>query len=223
MNTTKQYTNTTVNVFTFGPFQENSYIISNNKDNTCWIIDPGCYSNQEEQILTQFVAQHQLKPVKLINTHCHLDHIYGNKLVADTYQLELGIHQNELPMLKGASMAAQMYGLKVPPVCEPSYFIAAGDTLQMGDVSFKVLFTPGHSPGSICFYNETDKYIIVGDVLFYESIGRTDLPMGDYDTLISSIKTQLYTLPNAVEVYNGHGINTTIEHEKKNNPFVRGI
>ncbi len=211
---------TVIATFCFNPFQENTYIISHaNKD--CWIIDPGCYTLQEQKRLTQYIEQHALRPVKLINTHCHLDHIYGNKFIATEYNLELGIHKKELDILHRAEIGARMFGAKIPERQEPGYFIEEHEILQLADVSFDVLFTPGHSPGSICFHNTEEQYVIVGDVLFLGSIGRTDLPGGDYDTLIKSIKTELLVLDAPTEIYNGHGPSTTIGEEINNNPFLR--
>lgn len=210
---------TDIAAFCFNPFQENTYIISHsNKE--CWIIDPGCYTLQEQKLLTAYIEQHQLKPVKLLNTHCHLDHIYGNKFIATEYNLELAIHEKELPILQHAELSARMFGAKIPERCEPGSFIKEGDLLELGDTVFEVLFTPGHSPGSICFSNTGERYVVVGDVLFMGSIGRTDLPGGDYDTLIRSIRTQLLVLNAATEVYNGHGPSTTIGAELRTNPFL---
>ena len=211
---------TDIAAFCFNPFQENTYIITHpNKE--CWIIDPGCYTLQEQKILSSFIENNRLQPVKLLNTHCHLDHIYGNKFIADEYNLELGIHEKELPILQRADLAARMFGAKIPDKCEPGYFIREGEDLVFDDITFNVLFTPGHSPGSICFSNTEEKYAIVGDVLFRGSIGRTDLPGGDYDVLIKSIKTQLLVLNDATEIFNGHGPSTTIGEERKHNPFLR--
>jgi glyoxylase-like metal-dependent hydrolase (beta-lactamase superfamily II) len=212
---------TRITAFCFNPFQENTYIISHLHTNECWIIDPGCYTRQEEARLFDFVDKNGLKPVKLLNTHCHLDHIYGNKAVADRYSLGLGIHENEVLVLQAAPMAARMFGAKIPEALEPAYFLSGGDLPELGDVIFEILLTPGHSPGSVCFYNREENYAIVGDVLFQGSIGRTDLPGGDHDTLIKSIRTQLYVLPDETEIYNGHGPHTTVGEEKKHNPFVR--
>ena len=173
---------TDIAAFCFNPFQENTYVISAaNKE--CWILDPGCYTLQDQKTLVGYIEKNGLKPVKLLNTHCHLDHIYGNKFVSDEYQLELGIHEKELPMLQRADVAARMYGAKIPEKCEPGYFINEGEQLVLDGAVFDILFTPGHSPGSICFSNKGEKYAIVGDVLFQGSIGRTDLPGGDYATL----------------------------------------
>ncbi|MBP8193607.1 MAG: MBL fold metallo-hydrolase [Chitinophagales bacterium] len=210
---------TDIAAFCFNPFQENTYVIAHtNKD--CWIIDPGCYTLQDQKALTAYIEKNGLKPVKLLNTHCHLDHIYGNKFISEEYNLELGIHEKELPILQRADLAARMFGAKIPDKCEPGYFIKEGEQLQLDDVLFDVLFTPGHSPGSICFSNKEELYAVVGDVLFQGSIGRTDLPGGDYDTLIKSIRTQLLVLDDATEIFNGHGSSTTIGAESRTNPFL---
>jgi hydroxyacylglutathione hydrolase len=210
---------TDIAAFCFNPFQENTYVISAaNKE--CWIIDPGCYTLQDQKTLVGYIEKNGLKPVKLLNTHCHLDHIYGNKFISDEYQLELGIHEKELPMLQRADVAARMYGAKIPEKCEPGYFINEGEQLVLDGAVFDILFTPGHSPGSICFSNKGEKYAIVGDVLFQGSIGRTDLPGGDYATLITSICTQLLVLDAATEIFNGHGPSTTVGAEIKSNPFL---
>jgi glyoxylase-like metal-dependent hydrolase (beta-lactamase superfamily II) len=213
---------TSIKTFCFNLFQENTYIVWNNDTKNCWIIDPGCMNVQEQQQLFHFIAEQGLKPVRLLNTHCHLDHVYGNKPVADQYGLALGIHQEEVKILDSAGMSARIFGAPVPEKLEAGYFINDADVLDLDGAAFKILFTPGHSPGSICFYNEKDQYCIVGDVLFSRSIGRTDLPYGDYDTLINSIKTRLYTLSEATDIYNGHGVPTSIAQEKRYNPFVRG-
>lgn len=212
-------TKTDIAAFCFNPFQENSYVISH-ASKECWIIDPGCYTLQEQKILAGYIEKNELRPVRLLNTHCHLDHIYGNKFIADEYGLELGIHPKELPILQAAALSARMFGAKIPEPCEPAYFLEAGDPLSLGDTAFDILFTPGHSPGSICFSNPEEAYVIVGDVLFFGSIGRTDLPGGDYDTLIHSIRKQLLVLPDETGIYNGHGPSTTVGHERRHNPFL---
>lgn len=211
---------TQVKYFTFGPFAENTYLLYDDSKE-CIIIDPGCYTAAERQALSDFINQNDLTPVRLINTHCHLDHIFGNKYVADTYQLDLEIHKGEIPVLEAASIAAQMYGIpNMQPSPAPSRFIAEGDTITFGETSLKVLFTPGHSPASISFYCEKNHFVIGGDVLFHGSIGRTDLPGGNFETLMESITTQILTLPDRTLVYAGHGPATAVGSEKKTNPFV---
>lgn len=211
---------TTITSFVFNPFYENTYIIAV-ENGDCWVIDPGCYSESEQNKLIDYISEHQLRPVKLLNTHCHLDHIFGNSLIAQTYNLSPMWHENETQIAKNAKIGAMMFGVKAPEYVEPGGFLKEGDVLSIGDSSFKVLFTPGHSPGSVSFYNEAEQYVIVGDVLFRESIGRTDLPGGNFDVLIKSIKRELLTLTDETVVYNGHGPSTTIAHERKFNSFLR--
>jgi glyoxylase-like metal-dependent hydrolase (beta-lactamase superfamily II) len=211
---------TSITVFTCNPFSENGYIVSN-EQKECWIIDPGCYTDKEKTALQSYIEKKELTPIRLLNTHCHLDHVFGNSFVANTYGLAPEFHKLEIPVLENAAIGARMFGVKPPEYVAPKSYIEEGDILKFGEHSFQVLFTPGHSPGSICFYNEAEQYVIAGDVLFQGSIGRTDLPGGDYDTLIHSIKSKLLSLPDAVTVYNGHGAYTTIGEERRKNPFLR--
>lgn len=207
--------------FTFSPFQENTYlIIDDNKE--CIIIDPGCFDAGEKKQLTSYIEENKLTPVRLINTHCHLDHVFGNYFVANKYNLDLEIHKGELVVLQSVPQICRMYGLPYPePSPKPSRFIEVGEIISFGDTKLKTLYTPGHSPASISFYCEKDNFVIAGDVLFYESIGRTDLPGGDLATLLNSVRTQLFTLPDDTKVYSGHGIATTVGHEKLFNPFLQ--
>jgi len=207
--------------FTFNPFQENTYIVAD-ATGECVIFDPGCYDQGEKKQLKDFIESKELKPVRLINTHCHLDHIFGNKFVAETYNLELEIHKGEVPVLEAVPMVCMRYGLPLPEESpKAGRFIEAGEIIEFGETKLKTLFTPGHSPASISFYCSENEFIIAGDVLFYESIGRTDLPGGDFATLINSIKTEFFSLPNDTKVYPGHGPATTVGHEMLFNPFVK--
>jgi glyoxylase-like metal-dependent hydrolase (beta-lactamase superfamily II) len=209
-----------VHKFTFNPIQENTYVLyAENGD--CCIIDPGCYFDEERNELVRFIQSKNLRPIYLLNTHCHLDHVFGNKFVSDTWQLPLYLHETEKMVLSFAPKSADMYGLPFENYNGEMKWLNPGDVIKIGNNELKVLFTPGHSPGSVSFYNEKDGYVISGDVLFSGSIGRTDLPGGDYDQLERSIKTELYTLPDETKVYSGHGGGTSIGFEKRNNPFVR--
>lgn len=205
--------------FTFGPFQENMFVL-HDASNECVIIDPGCYTSTEQQVLKKYIEEKNLKPVLLLNTHCHVDHIAGNRFVHDTYKLLPVIHKNDLVVLQSQERVCATYGLNYDPSPLPEKFIDEGDIISFGNTKLKVLYTPGHAPGHVVFYNAENNFVINGDVLFNGSIGRTDLPLGDFDILEKSIKTKLYTLPNETVVYCGHGSATTIGHEKKNNPFV---
>lgn len=211
---------TQVQTFEFNPFAENTYVVWD-ATGECAIFDPGCYTSQERVILQQFIEKNNLKPVRLINTHCHLDHVFGNKFVADTWGLGLEIHQGELPVLGSFAQVCQMYGIpnaEVSPT--PTAFLDEGKLVSFGETTLEVLYTPGHSPASLSFYCKKEGFLIAGDVLFYESIGRTDLPGGDFDTLIHSIRSQLFALPGETLVYPGHGPTTTIRHEMEYNPFL---
>lgn len=212
---------TTVLSLTFNAVAENTYVVFDNDTREAIIFDPGCFTNAEEAELAKAIADHQLKPVKLINTHCHFDHVFGNAFVKSTYGLELGIHELEKDILQAAPVVVNMYGMPpMTPSPPADYFIAEGDTVTLGDAAFQVLFCPGHSPGSLCFHNAAENYLIAGDVLFDGSIGRTDLPGGDHQTLIGSIMTKLLPLPDETVVWPGHGGKTTIGKERASNPFL---
>lgn len=207
--------------FTFNPFQENTYIIYE-AGGECIIIDPGCYQPEEKATLIDFIQKKELTPVRLLNTHCHIDHVFGNRFVADTYGLGLEIPAGELMVLNAVPQIAQMYGLPYPePSPVPTRFIAEGEIIEFGSTQLKTLLTPGHSPASMSFYCEAAQFLIAGDVLFDGSIGRTDLPGGDMDTLLESIRTQFLVLPDEVVVYPGHMSSTTIGKERRTNPFLQ--
>ena len=205
--------------FEFSPIQENTYILYN-EFNDCIIIDPGCYFDEEKETLSGFIDQAGLKPVMLLNTHCHLDHVFGNKYVAEKYGLTLNIHEGEKQVLDFAPASGLMYNMPFDNYSGEFKFLKEADIIRLGEDELKVLFTPGHSPASLSFYSERDGFVISGDVLFYRSIGRTDLPGGNFDTLIKSIRTQLFVLPGETKVYSGHGPATTIGDEKRENQFL---
>ena len=208
-----------VKSFEFSPIQENTYIIYN-EFNNCIIIDPGCYFDEEKETLSNFIDKMKLVPKMLLNTHCHLDHVFGNKYVADKYQLQLRIHEGERIVLEDAPMRGLMFNMPFDNYTGDINYIKEGDHIDLDNDSLKVLFTPGHSPASLSFYDEKGGFVISGDALFKQSVGRTDLPGGDYDLLIEKITTRLLTLPDSTKVYSGHGPVTTIEDEKRNNPFL---
>lgn len=210
----------TVQPFTFNPVQENTYVVYN-EQKACCIIDPGCYFASEEAELKRFIEENGLKPVLLLNTHCHLDHIFGNRFVHKTWGLELSLNRLEEPVLAYGPTSGQLWQLPFDNYDGPLHYLDEGDTVRLGEDSLEVLFTPGHSPGSISFYSRAQKFVLSGDVLFQGSIGRTDLPGGDFTILEESIRTKLYTLPEDVIVYPGHGDTTTIGDEQKGNPFVK--
>lgn len=213
---------TQVHTFTFNPFSENTYLVYDDSLE-CLIIDPGCYTPEERQQLSDFIDKNNLKPVRLLNTHCHIDHVFGNRYVAEQYGLELEIHEGELPVLESVAAVAQMYGIpnvQQSPDPNPDHYLQEGTTISFGNSELKILLTPGHSPASVSFYCEQSNFVLGGDVLFQGSIGRTDLPGGNYQTLMQSIDRELMSLPDETIVYSGHGPATTVGAERQSNPFI---
>lgn len=209
----------TVKKFAFNPLQENTYIIADEQGDCC-IVDPGCYFGNERNELKEYIQENRLQPKYLLNTHGHFDHVFGNKFIADTYGLQPHLHETEKPVLEYASVSAQQWGFPFDPYQGDLIFLRAGDRVRLGADTLSVLFTPGHAPGHISFYCAEQAFVVSGDVLFRESIGRTDLPGGDFETLIRSIRNELFTLPDDTVVYPGHGPDTTTGYEKQHNPFL---
>ena len=208
----------TIKQFVFNAFSENTYVVYD-ESKECIIIDPGCYEREELDSLKGFVLDNNLKVISLINTHCHIDHVLGNAFVKKEFGVGLTIHELDQSTLKSNEVVASMYGFNAYTPTEADNFIAEGDRLKFGNSSLDVIFVPGHAPGHIALVNEKEKVCIGGDVLFQQSIGRTDLPGGDFDTLISSIKNKMFALPDDTVVYCGHGPSTNIGFEKQHNPF----
>lgn len=204
--------------FTFNPFYENTYILYD-ESSECVIIDPGCSNASENQEISAFIMDNKLKPVHLINTHCHIDHILGNKYISEKYDLKLTAHKKETSVLQFGTQTAMMYQISYDSSPAIEIFIDEGDKVKFGNSELEVLFTPGHSPASISLLNRESKMLIAGDVLFQGSIGRTDLPGGNFETLTRVIRSKFFTLPDDVVVYPGHGDSTTIGIEKRTNPF----
>jgi hydroxyacylglutathione hydrolase len=208
-----------IKVLTFNPVRENTYVLYN-EHNECAIIDPGCYSDQEREELKSFIEKNRLQPKMLLNTHCHLDHVFGNKYIAEEYNLTLQIHKNEEQLLEMAPASGLMFNLPFDNYKGALVFLKEGDIVSLRNDHLKVIHTPGHSPGSICFYCENQNFIIGGDVLFQNSIGRTDLPGGSHEELVRNIREKLFSLAGDVKVYPGHGPETTIGEEMISNPFL---
>ena len=206
--------------FVNNPYQENTYILSD-ETGSCTIIDPGMYNATEQNAVVNYVKENDLKPELLLNTHCHIDHVLGNKFIFDIYGLKPQIHQGELQLLHAVPSYAPQQGFNYEISPEPETFLTEEDIIRFGNSSLQIILAPGHSPAHLCFYHADSKILIGGDVLFYGSIGRTDLPGGNFETLISSIKNKLFVLPDDTQVYPGHGPVTTIGFEKANNPFLR--
>lgn len=208
-----------VKALMFNPFHENTYLLFNDKKE-CIIVDPGCYYEFEIQKAWVTIEEQNARPVRLLNTHCHLDHIFGNSYLCKRYGLQPEIHRMEKAVLDRAPQAGLMYQLPMEVSPEPGRYLEDGEFISFGDDVLQVIWTPGHSPGSVSFYAPKQKFILGGDVLFYESIGRTDLPGGSEMTLLRTIREKFFTLDDDVVVYSGHGKPTTIGHEKRMNPYV---
>lgn len=205
--------------FTFNPVQENSFVVYD-ESGECAIIDAGCYFDYERKELDDFIAAKKLKPVKLINTHCHFDHIMGITHCRIKYKIPFEIHPDEKPLIEQAESHGDLFGIPMEPVDAPDAYFQEGDRISFGNSYLDVIAAPGHSPGGVVFYNSNQKILFAGDVLFYGSIGRTDLPGGSFEQLIDNIKTKLLVLPEETIVYSGHGPETSIGFEKNKNPFL---
>jgi glyoxylase-like metal-dependent hydrolase (beta-lactamase superfamily II) len=208
----------TIKRLEFNPFRENTYVISDDTGE-CVIVDPGCHEPEEQDLLQVLFKDNDLKPVKIVNTHCHIDHILGVAFLHDQYKLPFLIHPQEKPLLKASIAQGEFFGLEVQIPPEPSGFLNEGDKVTFGDSILEVIHIPGHSPGGIVLLNRDQQCLFSGDVLFQGSIGRTDLPGGDYDSLVNSIRQKLLILDPEIRVFPGHGPDTTIGIEKQSNPF----
>lgn len=204
--------------YTFGPFQENTFVLFDETKKGV-IIDPGCGSNLEQEGLLQSIKDEGIELTHLLNTHCHLDHIAGNYFINKEFGLGVTMHKLDLPTLEMAPRSAEMYGIPFTPSPEPEFFIEEGDTIEFGISILDVLFVPGHAPGHVVFYNKEQNILIGGDTVFQRSIGRTDLPGGNHETLITSIREKIFTLPENTVIFPGHGPSTTVGEEKAENPF----
>jgi hydroxyacylglutathione hydrolase len=210
-----------IRYFTFGDFQENTYLLFD-ETRECVIIDPGCYKSSEQSQLVAFIEENGLKLVKLLNTHCHIDHVLGNSFVLDKFKVPFYMHEGELFTYKDTLRWTTMLGISPLEIPENPLFVTEKDIIAFGNSELKIAFTPGHSIASITFYHPEQGFAIAGDVLFRESIGRTDLPGGNFETLAQSIRGVFYAWPDDTKIYPGHGEPTTVGHERKFNPFVKG-
>ena len=204
--------------FVFNPFAENTCIL-HDETRDCIIIDPGCYEKSEIDELIGYVQTQSLNVKMLLNTHCHIDHVLGNYAVRKKYDVPLIINKLEEPGLRAVRAYAPNYGFTQYQEVLPDRYIDESDEIVFGNHTLRVLFVPGHSVGHLAFFDDTERILIGGDVLFRDSIGRTDLPGGDHDTLLRSIHRKLFTLHDDVVVWPGHGPDTTIGYEKRSNPF----
>ncbi len=210
----------TIKTFAFNPFMVNTYLLFD-ETREAIIVDAACSDQREEEHLENFLETNSLKLVRNINTHCHIDHILGNVFIEERFGILPEYHPAGESFLIRAKEVGASYGFKVERVPEAGRFLEDNDLIQWGTSSLKVLYTPGHADGSCCLYSKEQGFVITGDVLFRDSIGRTDLPTGNFDLLMESLKEKLFTLPDNTVVYPGHGPETEIGYEKMNNPFIR--
>ena len=210
-----------VKKFTFNPFSENTYVVTDEFKNAV-IIDPGCYYKAEQNELDNYVLKNNLKLKSILHTHSHLDHMFGTAYLADKYNLDLWICKEDLVTYQSYEKVCEVYGVPITfsPNPTPKFFDLK-QLIQIDGIKFEILYVPGHSPGHVAFYNKENNFLINGDCLFENSIGRTDLPGGNHQQLIDSIKNEIFILPDETLVYCGHGNETTIKAEKSFNPFLR--
>ncbi len=208
-----------VEKFVVNPLAENSFVLSDETGESVFI-DPGFFYREEKREIKEFIAENKLTPVKIANTHCHFDHLMGVEFIRNEYNIPFCAHTNDSFWVEKATEQGNMYGFDMKPVSPINEFLVEKEYIKFGNSQLEIILIPGHSPGHVVFYSKEDNFLIAGDVLFYGSIGRTDLPGGDYITLISNIKEKLFSLPDDTKVYCGHGQETTLGFEKANNPFL---
>lgn len=204
--------------FVFNAFQVNMYVLYN-ENKECILVDAACENALEQKKLFDYIEQNELKPICLISTHTHIDHVLGNKAIIDKYNIPYLIQKDGMVFLERMVAMGTSYGFTVTQSPNPSSYLSDGDSVSLGNDKIKIIYTPGHADGSICLYNEEANFLITGDVLFNGSIGRTDFPTGNHEMLLNNIETKLFTLPDDTIVYSGHGNETSIGQEKRHNPF----
>lgn len=205
--------------FVFNPFYENTYVLYQNSKAV--IVDPGCYEQYEFAEITSFIEAEGLEPTLIVNTHCHIDHVLGNYYLKEHYKVPLWIPEGEKEMLEAVKAYAPNWGIMGYTPAAPERYLREGEKIPVGNQELLSILAPGHSPGHLVFHLPAEKILIGGDVIFRDSIGRTDLPGGNHELLLESIREKIYSLPDDTMIYSGHGPMTTVEHEKKNNPFVQ--
>lgn len=209
-----------IKVFAFNPFSENTYVLYDETKEAI-VVDPGNYDARESDVLTRYISDQGLKPVAIVNTHAHVDHVLGVFYLKNHYSIPFYLHPKEEPVLHSVKTYASNYGFHAfnEPVVDG--WLQEGELFSFGSSTLRIVFVPGHAPGHIALIQDDQRFVIGGDVLFKNSIGRTDLPGGNYQTLIGSIKDELFILSDDFVVYPGHGGTTTIGDEKRYNPFLR--
>jgi hydroxyacylglutathione hydrolase len=209
-----------IKTFIFNPFQVNTYLLYD-QTNECVIIDSACHGENESAYITRFIDSNHLNPKALLNTHAHVDHICGNKYLMEHYGLPLYMHEKDEFLVETAVKHGLFFGFEIQQPPYPTGFLTVGEKFSFGQSSLDIIHAPGHSPGSVLFYSEVEKFLVTGDVIFAGSIGRTDLPRGSFSTLIESIKSGILTLPGDTKIFPGHGDPTTVRKEKESNPFLQ--
>jgi len=210
-----------IKTFVFNPFQENTYLVYDDDTGQCFLIDPGCHFEQEQQELTGYIARNNLEPQYIVHTHGHIDHVLGINFVKDHYQIPAVMHPSDLEVLRKSQEFGSSIGLEIEQPSDPEILLEDDQNLHIGEAVFRVLHVPGHSPGSIALYHALGGIVFTGDALFRRGIGRTDLMGGDFSTLMHSIRSRLFTLPGQTVVYPGHGEPSTIGEEQKDNPLLK--
>lgn len=214
-------TNLKIEKFIFNDFEQNTYLIYDQKSNEAIIIDPGNSNSVENDELERFIKENNLKLIAILNTHGHIDHIYGIAFLKEIFNPVFYYPFPDLPLLRNVKLQSEMIGIPAPSVVEPDFDLHQFEKLNLNSFVIEFIKTPGHSPGGTCLVLREMKKVFSGDTIFYESIGRTDLWGGDYDQLINSIKEKIFSLDDDFEILPGHGISTSVLHEKKYNPFLK--
>ncbi|MBL8015950.1 MAG: MBL fold metallo-hydrolase [Ignavibacteria bacterium] len=208
--------------FTVNPFAMNCYIYWDERSGDGVIIDPGAFEEFEKEEILNYIAQNKINIKLILNSHGHIDHIMGNDWAKKMWNVPLLMHKDDMPLIDKALDQGAMFGVTFPKPPAPDEFIDGSDEVKFADTVFKILYTPGHSPGSVCFVDEKEKVIFAGDTVFNGSIGRTDLWMGDINVLLDSIHNKIFKYEDEYTLYPGHMDETTIGWEKANNPFLNG-
>lgn len=209
-----------IKAFVFNFASENTYVLFNENKNA-WLIDPGNMNEQENKVIENFITENELKIEKIILTHAHIDHVLGLQWAFDTYKIPVTIHEDDKEVLDMFQISGMRFGFQLDHINVDLEYVNEGDELDLDGEQFKIYHVPGHSPGSVVYHNEGQKFMISGDVLFEQSIGRTDLYKGNYEQLIEGIKTKLLVLDEETQVFSGHGNPTKIGFEKQYNPFLK--
>ena len=207
--------------FVFNPFQVNTYLLFDDADNEAYIIDAACSDKNEKSELLDFIEKRNLKIKALINTHCHVDHLLGVQELREIFNVDFYCSEPDQFLIDNSVAQGEFFGLRVNKPGPPDKYLVEGETLKLGESKIQVFQVPGHSPGSLIYYLENENIMFTGDVLFQGSIGRTDLPGGNYQKLVTGIQQKIMNLSDSIELFPGHGPSTTIGQEKLTNPFLQ--